>query len=93
MSTPTTVARGSDGVETEEADCRGNRQFEEIARAHYNSSRPHVALGPGFHDPPATLARASKYNSRFRPGERLVVRARSVLGGLHHHYFLVEPCA
>jgi putative transposase len=58
-------------------------------RAHYNGSRPHMALGPGFPDPPASLARAFKQNSRHRLGERLVVRARSVLGGLHHEYSLV----
>jgi transposase InsO family protein len=58
-------------------------------RAHYNGSRPHMALGPGVPDPPASLARAFKQNSRHRLGERLVVRARSVLGGLHHEYSLV----
>ena len=59
-------------------------------RTHYNGSRPHMALGPGFPDPPALN---SKQDSGHRLGERLVVRARSVLGGLHHDYFLVEPCA
>jgi putative transposase len=59
-------------------------------RTHHNGSRPHMALGPGFPDPPALN---SKQDSGHRLGERLVVRARSVLGGLHHDYFLVEPCA
>jgi transposase InsO family protein len=58
-------------------------------RAHHNGSRPHMALGPGFPDPPASLAPAFKQNSRHRLGERLLVRARSVLGGLHHEYSLV----
>jgi len=58
-------------------------------RAHYNGSRPHMALGPGFPDPPASLAPVFKQNSRHRLGERLLVRARSVLGGLHHEYSLV----
>jgi len=62
-------------------------------RAHYNRSRPHMALGPGFPDPPPTLAPASKQNSRYRLGERLVMCARSVLGGLHHDYFFVETRA
>jgi putative transposase len=62
-------------------------------RTHYNGSRPHMALGPGFPDPPVTLPLALRQNSWDRLGERLVVRARSVLGGLHHDYFLVEPCA
>jgi putative transposase len=62
-------------------------------RTHYNGSRPHMALGPGFPDPPRTPALSSKKDSGPRLGERLVVRARSVLGGLHHDYFLAEPCA
>jgi hypothetical protein len=62
-------------------------------RTHYNGLRPHMALGPGFPDPPATPTLTSKPDSRHRLGERLVVRARSVLGGLHHDYSLVEPCA
>jgi putative transposase len=62
-------------------------------RTHYNASRPHMALGPGFPDPPSTPALSSKQDSGPRLGDRLVVRARSVLGGLHHDYFLAEPCA
>jgi transposase InsO family protein len=62
-------------------------------RMHYNGSRPHMGLGPGFPDPPPALALASKPNSRCRLDERLVMRVRSVLGGLHHEYSLVEPCA
>jgi hypothetical protein len=38
-------------------------------------------------------ALTSKQDSGHCLGERLVVRARSVLGGLHHDYFLAEPCA
>ena len=62
-------------------------------RAHYNRSRPHMALGPGFPDPPPTFGPASKQNSRYRLGERLAMRARSVLGGLHHDYLFVETRA
>jgi transposase InsO family protein len=58
--------------------------------AYYNGSPPHMALGPGVPDPPATPMLASKKNSRHRLGERLVVRARSVLGGLRHEYSLIE---
>ena len=57
-------------------------------RTHYNGSRPHMTLGPGFPDPPALT---SKHDSGQRLGERLMVHARPVLGGLHHDYFLVEP--
>ena len=59
-------------------------------RTHYNGSRPHMTLGPGFPDPPALT---SRHDSGQRLGGRLMVRARSVLGGLHHDYFLVEPRA
>lgn len=59
-------------------------------RAYYNGSRPHMALGPGVLDPPAAPTLASEENSRHRLGERLVMCARSVFGGLHHDYFLVE---
>jgi putative transposase len=62
-------------------------------RTHYNRSRPHMALGPGVPDPPPTLALAAKQSTRYRLGEHLMIRARSVLGGLHHEYFLVKECA
>ena len=54
--------------------------------AHYNGGRPHSALGPGVPGPPAGSARASKPESRrpWTPGA--LVRAKSVLGGLHHEY-------
>ena len=43
-----------------------------------------MSLGPGVPDPPtaACVARPTR-ESRHRLGERLVVRAKSVLGGLH----------
>jgi len=54
--------------------------------AHYNGGRPHNALGPGVPGPPAGSARAPKPESRRPPGA--LVRAKSVLGGLHHEYSL-----
>ena len=55
---------------------------------HYNRGRPHSKLGPGVPGPPAGSARASKPESRrlWTPGA--LVRAKSVLGGLHHEYSL-----
>jgi putative transposase len=51
--------------------------------AHYNSGRPHMSLGPGLPDPPAaTLTPLQPYHRS--NVDR--VRARSVLGGLHHEY-------
>ncbi len=55
--------------------------------AHYNGARPHTALGPGIPDPPTTTP--TTQNSRYRLGRQAAVRARSVLGGLHHEYSLV----
>jgi transposase InsO family protein len=54
---------------------------------HYNTGRPHMSLGPGFPDPPTNrpLTRAT---SRHRRGESYTVRAKSILGGLHHEYSL-----
>jgi putative transposase len=54
--------------------------------AHYNGERPHSALGPGVPGPPAGSARAPRPESRrpWTPGA--LVRAKSVLGGLHHEY-------
>jgi transposase InsO family protein len=49
---------------------------------HYNHGRPHMALGPGVPDPPVVVARPTAQPTRHRIGERLGVRARSVLGGL-----------
>jgi putative transposase len=54
---------------------------------HYNAGRPHMALGPGVPDPPRVMQQdtASKSHHRLR-GDR-IVRAKSILGGLHHEYF------
>ena len=54
--------------------------------SHYNSGRPHSALGPGIPGPPAALALGSKPEPRHRWVPGAPVRARSVLGGLHHEY-------
>jgi putative transposase len=61
---------------------------------HYNGARPHMSLGPGVPDPPTTEPVAGPIReSRHRLGERLVVRAKSVLGGLHHEYSLAPALA
>jgi len=53
---------------------------------HYNHGRPHMALGPGVPDPPSEVVPSATPPTRHRLGEHLSVRARSVLGGLHHEY-------
>jgi transposase InsO family protein len=59
----------------------------------YNGSRPHMALGPGVPDPPPATAVLQATRFRHRMTERVAVRARSVLGGLHHEYLLVPVVA
>ncbi len=60
---------------------------------HNNSGRPHMALGPGVPDPPSATPSTIRSNSRYRRGERYGVRAKSILGGLHHEYFLAPIAA
>jgi putative transposase len=60
---------------------------------HYNGARPHMALGPGVPDPPAGGVLPANERSRHHLGTRAVVRARSVLGGLHHEYSLATALA
>ena len=54
---------------------------------HYNTGRPHMALGPGVPDPPPGMQVNSGSRSRHRLCEEVAVCANSVLGGLHHEYF------
>jgi len=60
---------------------------------HYNGERPHIALGPGVPDPPAGRLILPSPSPRHRRGESYSVRAKSILGGLHHEYFLAPSCA
>ncbi len=55
---------------------------------HYNTGRPHMALGPGVPDPPTTDLSHPNSDSRHRRGESYSVWARSFFGRLHHEYFL-----
>jgi transposase InsO family protein len=55
--------------------------------AHYNSGRPHMALGPGVPNPPSGVQHSAEPKSRHRLRENRIVRAHSILGGLHHEYF------
>jgi putative transposase len=54
---------------------------------HYNSRRPHMALGPGVPDPPGGVQHGAELTPRHRLREDRIVRAHSILGGLHHEYF------
>jgi hypothetical protein len=60
---------------------------------HYNSGRPHSALGPGVPDPPKDQEVIPKPATRHRLAADALVRAKSVLGGLHHEYSLAPASA
>jgi putative transposase len=63
------------------------RSILKLWMAHYNTGRAHMALGPGVPDPPRGLQHHAEPTSRHRLREDRVVRAHSILGGLHHEYF------
>jgi transposase InsO family protein len=60
---------------------------------HYNEAHPHMALGPGVSDPPSAVVRPATQLSRHQIGGGLVLRVKSILGGLHHEYSLVPALA
>ena len=63
---------------------------------HYNEGRPHMSLGPGFpaHDVDNNKERAvQQFGSRHRLPIRCRVRAKPILGGLHHEYSLEKMAA
>jgi putative transposase len=65
------------------------RSILKIWIGHYNGGRPHMSLGPGVPDPPATTKVLPEPSSRHRRGESYAVLSESILGGLHHEYSLV----
>lgn len=69
------------------------RSMLKVWVTHYNEARPHMALCPGVPDTPAGAALRANQKSRHHLGERAVVCARSVLGGLHHEYSLASTLA
>src|SRR6202011_5359212 len=74
------------------SECHLRRTLKSWIR-HYNTGRPHMALGPGVPDPPLTNLYHTNPNSRLRRGESYAVSANPILGGLHHEYFLAPTCA
>jgi transposase InsO family protein len=64
------------------------RSMLKVWVTHYNGARPHMALGPGVPDPPPATMRPSTQLSRHQIPGRLVLRVKSILGGLHHEYSL-----
>lgn len=72
-----------------EAHLRG---ILKILVEHYNRRRPHSSLGPGVPGPPhAGVVNANPSNFRHRLEKGAYVRARLLLGRLHHEYYLAPP--
>jgi transposase InsO family protein len=69
------------------------RSILRIWVTHYNAGRPHMALGPGVPDPPPAEGDYSYSSSRHRRRESYTVRAKAILGGLHHEYVLASAQA
>jgi len=58
---------------------------------HYNQGRPHKSLGPGIPEPiSGTIPLATERHSL---ANNCIVRARAVLGGLHHEYRMEDVAA
>jgi putative transposase len=60
---------------------------------HYNTGRPHMALGPGVPDPATAHRDRQTAGSRYRREESYIVHAKPILGGLHHEYFSLPEAA
>jgi len=59
---------------------------------HYNQARPHSSLGPGLPEPGDGLP-VPLQTQRHQISEGYRVRARPILGGLHHEYRLEKTAA
>ena len=60
--------------------------------AHYNQGRPHASLGPGIPDSDGRPQPCLRIHRHDLPGD-CRIRARDILGGLHHEYWLEETAA
>jgi putative transposase len=60
--------------------------------AHYNQGRPHASLGPGIPDSDSRPRPRPSIHPHELPAN-CRIRARDVLGGLHHEYWLEEIAA
>jgi putative transposase len=67
------------------------REILKLWVAHYNKSRPHSSLGPGFPDSKVRKAELPIKRHCIPKGRRIVVKP--ILGGLHHEYGLEEIAA
>jgi len=61
--------------------------------AHYNKGRPHSSLGPGLPEKSSDGPSTGPKNYRHRLPRDCEIRAKDVLGGLHHEYWLEQRVA
>jgi putative transposase len=59
---------------------------------HYNTGRPHMALGPGIPQPPPSLPAPLQSSRHWLPEHGRVV-SQPILGGLHHAYACAQKVA
>jgi putative transposase len=61
--------------------------------AHYNQGRPHSSLGPGIPEKFSDSPLIGPKNHRHRLPRDCEIKAREILGGLHHEYWLEQRVA
>jgi putative transposase len=68
------------------------REILKEYKTHYNQGRPHSSLRPGLPEPgPGLPVPLEEQRHRIPTGYQ--VRAKSILGGLHHEYQLEKIAA
>ena len=60
---------------------------------HYNEGRPHSSLGPGVPEKSSCSSLTGPRNHRHRLPRVCEIRAKDILGGLHHEYRLEQRVA
>jgi len=55
--------------------------------AHYNKGRPHSSLGPGIPEKYSDGPLTGPKNHRHRLPRDCEIKAKDILGGLHHEYW------
>jgi putative transposase len=60
---------------------------------HYNKGRPHSSLGPSIPEKTLDNPRSRPKSHRHRLPRDCEIRARDILGGLHHEYWLEQGAA
>jgi putative transposase len=60
---------------------------------HYNKGRPHSSLGPGIPEKTLDNPRPPPKMHRHRLPRECEIRAKDILSGLHHEYWLEQRSA